>query len=124
MTRRSCDGAGLLASLRAAVAALEAHVDEVNGLNVFPVPDGDTGSNMLATVEAIVAAIGYVSEISVGVSSAITQQAAVTRDMSVNMQDAAHSVASMRRSMERITGSAGEVDASIRKVAQAARALL
>jgi hypothetical protein len=32
------------------VANLEAHVDEVNALNVFPVPDGDTGSNMLATV--------------------------------------------------------------------------
>jgi DAK2 domain fusion protein YloV len=52
MVRRSCDGTGLLAAFRAAVANLEAHVDEVNGLNVFPVPDGDTGSNMLATVVA------------------------------------------------------------------------
>jgi DAK2 domain fusion protein YloV len=50
MTQRSCDGAGLVAAFRAAVANLEAHVDEVNALNVFPVPDGDTGSNMLATV--------------------------------------------------------------------------
>ncbi len=39
-----------MAAFRAAVANLEAHVDEVNALNVFPVPDGDTGSNMLATV--------------------------------------------------------------------------
>ena len=31
---------------------LRAHVDEVNALNVFPVPDGDTGSNMLATIQA------------------------------------------------------------------------
>ena len=52
MTRRSCDGAGLLAAFRAAVAAVEAHVDELNALNVYPVPDGDTGSNMLATVRA------------------------------------------------------------------------
>ena len=52
MTRKACDGAGLLAAYRAAVENLEAHVDEVNGLNVFPVPDGDTGSNMLATVRA------------------------------------------------------------------------
>jgi len=50
VTRRSCDGSGLLAAFRAAVANLEAHVDEVNELNVFPVPDGDTGSNMFATV--------------------------------------------------------------------------
>src|SRR5439155_10648673 len=52
VTRKACDGAGLLAAYRAAVENLEAHVDEVNGLNVFPVPDGDTGSNMLATVRA------------------------------------------------------------------------
>jgi DAK2 domain fusion protein YloV len=52
MTRRSCDGKGLLDAFRAAVANLEAHVDEVNGLNVYPVPDGDTGSNMYATVRA------------------------------------------------------------------------
>jgi DAK2 domain fusion protein YloV len=52
MVRRHCDGDGFLAAVRSAVANLEAHVDEVNALNVFPVPDGDTGSNMLATVRA------------------------------------------------------------------------
>jgi DAK2 domain fusion protein YloV len=52
MARRACDGEGLLGAFRAAVANLEAHVDEINGLNVYPVPDGDTGSNMLATVRA------------------------------------------------------------------------
>ncbi|MGZ6265760.1 MAG: DAK2 domain-containing protein, partial [Candidatus Limnocylindrales bacterium] len=55
MTRRSGDGAGLLAAFRNAVDNLERHVDEVNALNVFPVPDGDTGSNMLATVQAALA---------------------------------------------------------------------
>jgi fatty acid kinase len=52
MARRACDGNGLLDAFRAAVANLEAHVDEINGLNVYPVPDGDTGSNMYATVKA------------------------------------------------------------------------
>jgi DAK2 domain fusion protein YloV len=52
MARRACDGDGLLEAFRAAVANLEAHVDEINALNVYPVPDGDTGSNMLATVKA------------------------------------------------------------------------
>src|SRR5688572_4314082 len=52
MVRRACDGDGLLEAFRAAVANLEAHVDEINELNVYPVPDGDTGSNMLATVKA------------------------------------------------------------------------
>ncbi|HEX3264057.1 MAG TPA: DAK2 domain-containing protein [Candidatus Limnocylindrales bacterium] len=55
MPRRSCDGAGLLGAFRAAAAGLEAAVDEVNALNVFPVPDGDTGSNMMATVRAALA---------------------------------------------------------------------
>ena len=52
MVRRSCDGEGLLEAFRAAVTNLEAHVDEINALNVFPVPDGDTGTNMVATVRA------------------------------------------------------------------------
>jgi hypothetical protein len=55
VTRRSCDGAGLLAAFRAAVENLERHVDEIDELNVFPVPDGDTGSNMLATVRVALA---------------------------------------------------------------------
>jgi DAK2 domain fusion protein YloV len=55
MARRACDGAGLLGAFRAAVAGLDAAVDEVNALNVFPVPDGDTGSNMVATVRAALA---------------------------------------------------------------------
>ena len=38
MARRACDGDGLLGAFRAAVANLEAHVDEINALNVYPVP--------------------------------------------------------------------------------------
>jgi len=52
MARRSCDGAGLLEAFQGAVDNLEAHVAEINSLNVYPVPDGDTGSNMFATVRA------------------------------------------------------------------------
>jgi DAK2 domain fusion protein YloV len=52
MTRRSRSGAGFLVAFRSAVANLEANVEEINALNVFPVPDGDTGTNMLATVRA------------------------------------------------------------------------
>ena len=52
MVRKQCTGAGLLDAIRSAVANLENHVDEINALNVFPVPDGDTGTNMFATVRA------------------------------------------------------------------------
>jgi hypothetical protein len=55
VVRLACDGIGLLEAVRAAVANLEAHVDEINALNVFPVPDGDTGSNMAATCREMLA---------------------------------------------------------------------
>ncbi len=35
--------------------ALRAHQGEINRLNVYPVPDGDTGTNMALTLEAVVA---------------------------------------------------------------------
>jgi hypothetical protein len=50
--RRSCDGRALLVAFSAAVTHFEGHVEEINALNVFPVPDGDTGSNMMATLRA------------------------------------------------------------------------
>jgi hypothetical protein len=38
-----------------AVACLERSASELNSLNVFPVPDGDTGTNMLLTMRSAVA---------------------------------------------------------------------
>ena len=38
--------------------ALKNKVDEVNRLNVFPVPDGDTGTNMTLTLDAVMADLG------------------------------------------------------------------
>ena len=45
------DGALLADMLRGGASALEAHKQEINDLNVFPIPDGDTGDNMLMTVQ-------------------------------------------------------------------------
>lgn len=46
----SWDGAQLLAAFKAAARWLERHAAAVNALNVFPVPDGDTGTNMALTL--------------------------------------------------------------------------
>ena len=46
------DGSMLLAACAAGGARLAAHRDSVNALNVFPVPDGDTGDNMHLTMRA------------------------------------------------------------------------
>lgn len=39
--------------LCAGAAAMEENRDRINDLNVFPVPDGDTGSNMTMTMQAV-----------------------------------------------------------------------
>jgi DAK2 domain fusion protein YloV len=49
---RQCDGQGLKRLTEAALAWLSTNHRTVNALNVFPVPDGDTGTNMLLTMQA------------------------------------------------------------------------
>ena len=46
------DGARYLQMIRGGVAVLNARRQEINDLNVFPIPDGDTGDNMYMTLEA------------------------------------------------------------------------
>ncbi len=41
----------------AALQNLERHKRRINALNVYPVPDGDTGTNLTATVRGIVSAL-------------------------------------------------------------------
>ena len=45
------DGKQYARMLYGGAALLSAHADEINDLNVFPVPDGDTGTNMAKTIE-------------------------------------------------------------------------
>lgn len=51
---REIDGRALLLGLRSSLAWLQANQEQVNELNVFPVPDGDTGSNMYLTLRSAV----------------------------------------------------------------------
>jgi len=50
-------GQDLKKAFEGAKLYLEQHIDEVNALNVFPVPDGDTGINMYLTMESAVEAM-------------------------------------------------------------------
>jgi DAK2 domain fusion protein YloV len=51
---RQVGGEQVLGGLTAALSWLEANQQEINDLNVFPVPDGDTGSNMYLTLRSAV----------------------------------------------------------------------
>src|SRR3981189_3366167 len=48
------DGPLFKRALRGSLSWLSAKHEEVNRLNVFPVPDGDTGTNMLLTLQSAV----------------------------------------------------------------------
>jgi uncharacterized protein len=70
------DGQGLKALIEAGTAWLKANQQLVNSLNVFPVPDGDTGTNMLLTMQAAYTEILHSKEKNVGkMAHAIAQGA-------------------------------------------------
>ena len=47
---RTLDGILFARMINSGAANLKAHAKEINDLNVFPIPDGDTGDNMLLTM--------------------------------------------------------------------------
>ena len=55
MPERRLDAAVLRGWAHSAVDHLIRHADEINALNVFPVADADTGTNMLFTMRAALA---------------------------------------------------------------------
>src|SRR5213080_5575342 len=62
--------------VRAAMLAyrdgLRAHQDVINRLNVYPVPDGDTGTNMALTLESVVAELAGADDGMPGTCKAIS----------------------------------------------------
>lgn len=58
MNTKIIDGKCYLRMLFGGAAMLALHVKELDALNVFPVADGDTGTNMLSTLEGGLAEIG------------------------------------------------------------------
>src|SRR5579863_9799042 len=64
------DGQDLKKAMLVGAAWLEEHREAINALNVFPVPDGDTGSNMAATMQAAMKGIANSEETSAGIMAA------------------------------------------------------
>ncbi|HLV35562.1 MAG TPA: DAK2 domain-containing protein [Spirillospora sp.] len=64
-----CDGHRLKWLVAAGLAWLEAHHEKVDQLNVFPVPDGDTGKNMMLTLRSAYQEIAGMDEGEVGIVS-------------------------------------------------------
>ena len=74
MSIQTIDGKVLTQMILHAAARLEAQKDEVNALNVFPVPDGDTGTNMSMTLSSATREVERVGGRTVGeVAAALAQ---------------------------------------------------
>ena len=66
MSTKTIDGKCYARMLIGSAAMLSMHAKELNALNVFPVADGDTGTNMLKTLEGGLSAVENESTSSIG----------------------------------------------------------
>lgn len=66
MSKKIIDGKCYARMLCGGAAMLALHVKELNALNVFPVADGDTGTNMLKTIEGGLVALEDQADLGVG----------------------------------------------------------
>src|SRR5512147_2063380 len=66
LRRQSINGQSVKRLIEAGMIWLRTNQQTVNALNVFPVPDGDTGTNMVLTMQAAFAEIEQSSEKNAG----------------------------------------------------------
>ena len=71
------DGQDLKRAVLAGQAWLEQHREAINALNVFPVPDGDTGTNMTLTMRAATKEIADSTETSASAIAATFSRGAL-----------------------------------------------
>ena len=57
IARPALDGLWLADALRAGIYRLNRHAEHINRINVFPVADGDTGTNMSMTLGSVLVAL-------------------------------------------------------------------
>jgi uncharacterized protein len=80
-TAEKREGAAASADLKTAVesahAALAAHASKIDALNVYPVPDGDTGTNMLLTLRSILEKVSAAPGLEGGKAARVVSRAAL-----------------------------------------------
>ena len=73
--KQTINGSDFRRMLISAAASIEIHKQQLNELNVFPVPDGDTGTNMSMTINAAAADLRKTDEPSLEKASHVTASA-------------------------------------------------
>ena len=100
----------------AALENVERHRGRINALNVYPVPDGDTGTNLQKTMEGIVAELDRSD-------AATTAQLAADVQRAATMEAKGNSgviLSTIVRGMARVLGEGDQVDGDV--MAEAFRA--
>ena len=73
--RQTINGADLRRLILSAAASIEIHKQQLNDLNVFPVPDGDTGTNMSMTINTAAADLRKTEDPNLEKAAAVTASA-------------------------------------------------
>ena len=110
------DGPRLARSLFAAADWVAAGRDEINRINVFPVPDGDTGTNFSLTLRAVADALRALGDASRPVTARPMARGAVLGARGNSGMMLAHFLLGFAESLgDRPTASTREVAAAVRK---------
>ena len=73
--RQTINGAELRRMIISAAASVEIHKQDLNELNVFPVPDGDTGTNMSLTIQTAAQELKKLTPATVEQAASVTASA-------------------------------------------------
>ena len=104
------DGPRLCRSLFAAADWVAAGRDEINRINVFPVPDGDTGTNFSLTLRAVADALRALGDAPLQETARTAARAAVLGARGNSGMMLAHFFLGFTEAIgERPTASAGEI---------------
>ncbi|MGE0554974.1 MAG: DegV family protein [Gemmatimonadales bacterium] len=110
------DGPRLARSMYAAAEWVAAGREELNRLNVFPVPDGDTGTNFSLTLRAVVDALKAQGEATLDVTAGTIARAAVLGARGNSGMMIAHFLLGFSESIgDRHQADAPEIAAAIRR---------
>jgi DegV family protein with EDD domain len=119
------DGPRLARSLFAAADWVAAGRDEINRINVFPVPDGDTGTNFSLTLRSVADALRALGDASLPETARTMARAAVLGARGNSGMMLAHFLMGFAESLgDRPTASVTEVARAIRRGADALEASL
>src|SRR5215216_4154307 len=110
------DGPRLARSVVAATDWVAAGRDEINRINVFPVPDGDTGTNFSLTLRAVADALRALGDASLPETARTMARAAVLGARGNSGMMLAHFLLGFADSLgERRTADAGAIAAALRE---------